>query len=382
MPEKYYRDAIVLGAIESSYGVDAEPDAYDAILCGDVQHDPEWAKRERNYIRSSISPIGFGVGMRRQNLKLTTELKGRVGVFEDFPQRLSVLYAMCSYNERVVKIVPVSSITNIAVGDTFSIASPAFTGTVHRIVDGTVDYVYLTSTNFTNLTAGASFTTTSGGSGTVSASPAIASRRLFYPVSRRTIQRSSTIYYYLDGIKHALVGCRATGTMNFNLDGYASFTAQIKGLYVAPKDASNPADPDIEKHQPPACENLGLTIGSYAPVGLEELSVDLGAALAETPDMQSSAGVGSIYIAKRETKISMTFAMDSLANFNPYADAIAGRKREIQWNLGATAGNRLAFWAPEAQLDSVQKMERDGRALYQITYLCTGEDTDFYWYCF
>jgi hypothetical protein len=76
MGEIFTRSAVILSKSEDIYGEDALPTEVNAIMCSVPEQTISGDRRDRNVVRSSFSPVGFGIGAKRQTIKFSVELKG------------------------------------------------------------------------------------------------------------------------------------------------------------------------------------------------------------------------------------------------------------------------------------------------------------------
>ncbi|WAC06580.1 MAG: phage tail tube protein [Thermodesulfobacteriota bacterium] len=71
------RKTVILAKIETEYGTDPTPTpAANAILVKDVDIKPSGELVERDFLRSSLSPLQFVMGMKEVDVTFTTEFKG------------------------------------------------------------------------------------------------------------------------------------------------------------------------------------------------------------------------------------------------------------------------------------------------------------------
>jgi hypothetical protein len=306
------RSAIVLAKSEVNYGVDPVPTAANAILTSVPDYGLSGDKRERNVVRSTFSPTGFGVGAKRQTIKFSVELKGAndpISLAD--PSQLDVLLKACAH-ESIQELGP----------------------------DQALHY------------------------------------RGYRPVTPRAEMTSCTIYYYMNLNLHALVGCFGTATLNFQTDGFPSVDFSMTGFYATPVVGVGPVGIVYEDFDPPACLNIGLTLGAFAPIGVSKLTVDLGVKISESKDMQAVSGLSAIRVSGREAKLTLECDVEELTTWNPYPIWEAKTKVAISFSMG-TSANRVSFSAPAAQLDEPKEAERDGQAIYQLSYLLTGADNEY-----
>jgi hypothetical protein len=190
--------------------------------------------------------------------------------------------------------------------------------------------------------------------------------------------QSATIYFYMDTILYALVGSKGNAVLNFEVGSYPQIDFNFTGFYATPITASKPGTITWPEHQPPLCTSLGLTIGSYSPVGVSRVSLDLGNSVMEKQDMQDSDGLSSIRIAKREPKLTIECDVDALSAFDPYSIFEDATTSIIAWSVGS-AQNIIGARASAAQLIEPPKTsEKDGRAVYTLNFGLTGSDDEYY----
>lgn len=180
-----------------------------------------------------------------------------------------------------------------------------------------------------------------------------------------TAHESVTIYYYQDGIRHIVTGCR--GTVSFSLEtgsfGKASFTMTGHDYSVA--DASL-VTPTYDSTVPPALINVPFTMGGYAAV-INALSVDLGNAISMPASISATDGFGEIIITARDVQGSFDPALVLLATKNYIAEWKAGASGALTTGVvGGTAGNRYAFSAPVAYYRELSPADRDGLRTFEI----------------
>lgn len=95
------RKAVVLAKVESAYGADASPVVGDdAILCSEPQIKPLGKRLERDFVRSSLSPLEPLIIAEMYELTFKTELKGSGTV--DTPPEIGPLFLGSAFAETIV----------------------------------------------------------------------------------------------------------------------------------------------------------------------------------------------------------------------------------------------------------------------------------------
>jgi hypothetical protein len=312
MGNKLWKKAAIVAKAETTYGSDAAPAITDGIFCEMPDHTINTDMIERNYIRSTLSPAGVYAGMTRQSIKFRMELKG-AGDSENTNK--------ASQHERLLS--PCGFFAS----------------------DVTVD------------TAD--------------------ERRQYSPSSDVAYHGSVSIYFYQDGILCKLIGCRGTAALTWTAGNFPYIEYTFTGLWVDPADVSLPTGITYESHTPPAVVSAGLVLGTFTPTGVEELSLDLGITIAERKSVNAATGLAEVIISGRSPKLTLGVDMEALATFNPYSDLKNNVTRAISWHAGSANGNRVFVEIAAAQLsEPPTKAEKNGRAAYNLVYLCTGTDNE------
>jgi hypothetical protein len=309
MGDIYTRMGVILAKSETSYGVDSLPTEVDAIMCSAPEQTISGDKRDRNVIRASLSPVGFGIGAKRQTIKFSVELKGaNVPAALSTLTQLDPLFKACGH------------VSDVHAGP------PAYVG--------------------------------------------------YSPETNPNAVDSCTIYFYMKQNLYSLVGCYGTASLNFSTDGYPSVDFTMTGFYDRPKNQVKPAGIVFEAHDPPACLDIGMTIGAFAPIGVSKLAMDLGVKISERKDMQDPTGLSAIRITGREAKLTLECDVELLTVWNPYTNWESGTKEAIAFSVGPP-GNCVSVSAPTAQIEEPKTAQRDDQMVYQLSFLLTGEDDEY-----
>ncbi len=190
-----------------------------------------------------------------------------------------------------------------------------------------------------------------------------------------TGHESCTLYYYLDGTRHILTGCR--GTVTFALETgalpMASFT--MTGHVANPTDTAI-VTPTYDSTVPAPLINVPFAVGAYSAV-INALNFDMGTTIATPADISSADGYGDVQI----TAYAPTGSFDPenvLAATNDfYADFIAGTNRALTTGaIGGTAGNKLQFDMPAIYYNDISHADRDGVATLETPFAALDSSGD------
>lgn len=369
------RKAVVLCKEESVYGQDPTPGAVNGLLVSPPEPGFSGDRVKRNFVRSTLSPAGDVVGIKRQTLRFSTELKG--GNDPEDPAKethFDCLLKSCAMKPFVVLRLPISSPSGtFAVGEIITGGTSSAYGTLVRATDTVLELRDVDGTfEAAETVTGGTSTETA----TVGNDPMDDETREYRPTSALADMKSSTIYYYADAIRHKLLGCEGNLVMNFPVGEYPTLEFNMTAMWKDPTD--NSPDPDLvfEEHLPPRCLLANLKIGDYTPIAVNAISMDLGNQVAERKDINSEEGLTGLFIPTRDPSGSIDPEVDTLANFDPFAVWKAGTKVPISWKIGSDLGNRAAVYVPAAQIGDISYQDRDGIRVYSLPIRPTGTDDE------
>jgi len=182
-----------------------------------------------------------------------------------------------------------------------------------------------------------------------------------------TGHESVTIYYFQDGIRYTLLGCR--GNVSFSLEtgalGKMSFT--LTGHIGTITDVAL-ASPTYQANVPAALINVPFTIGAYAAV-INALSWDMSNTIATPPDISASDGYSEIQLTQRDPNGSYDPEAILLATEDPFTDLTGDASLAITTGvIGPGVGERYQVDMPAVSYRDVSPGDRDGVRTYEIPF--------------
>lgn len=127
------RKAVILVKIQPTAGVDAVPTAAaNSILCSVPKITPDGEKIIRDFVRSSLSPLGHSIGIKTFNIKFKVELKGS-GAAGTAPE-IDPLLRACGLDDT---IVAATSVEYTPISENFEMVTIYFywDGLLHKLLD-------------------------------------------------------------------------------------------------------------------------------------------------------------------------------------------------------------------------------------------------------
>lgn len=190
-----------------------------------------------------------------------------------------------------------------------------------------------------------------------------------------TGHESITIYFYRDGKRFIVTGCRGnvSAAMETGAPGKLSFT--FTGHVSAETDTAM-ITPTYDSTVPVALVNVPFAIGGYSAV-INALNFDTTNTIAYPPDISATDGYGEVRITMRDVNGSFD-PEDTLVATNDWiGDLTAGSTMALDTGvIGSTAGNRYRVQMPVVYYRDVSPGDRDGVRTLEVTFGATESSGD------
>lgn len=180
--------------------------------------------------------------------------------------------------------------------------------------------------------------------------------------------KSVTIWVYIDGIIHKVVGCVGDMELDFTSGEFGVVSWTFKGIYAIPTDQAI-VDPTFDTPDPEIVKAATFTFGSYAAI-IEKLTFKLGNAIAERPDFNQTEGIKGYCITGRNPEGSMTveavLRAESNADFFSYFQNRT--VKSLSFVLGGSAGNILTWTSAFCFLRAPVWGDREGQRTFELAF--------------
>lgn len=180
---------------------------------------------------------------------------------------------------------------------------------------------------------------------------------------------SISMYTFVDGVKHALLGARGTVDFNFKDKAVPTLKFKMTGLYAVPADLANPALTLTSWQIPLAMNNAntsGFTLHGYAGV----LS-DLTLTMANNIVHRNLVGTEEIQLTDRKPTGSITIEAVHMAQKDYFSLANTAALGALALTHGTTAGNKIIFSVPNVQLTKPTYADLNGVRMLQMSLIPT-----------
>ena len=174
--------------------------------------------------------------------------------------------------------------------------------------------------------------------------------------------KTVSIYYYLDGILHKLLGSRGAVSFGLSAGGIPTMKFKYVGLYSEPTDAVTPANVDYSDFITPKPVNA-LNTPTWALHGytgkMSKFDIDMGVEV----KYRELIGGSGVEMTGRGATASATFELPSVASKNWARTITTGESGALTLTHGTTAGNIIQIDAPRVQLSDPSYSDDDGVAM-------------------
>ena len=177
-----------------------------------------------------------------------------------------------------------------------------------------------------------------------------------------------TLYYFADGVRHKVTGCRGTWSMNLEVGEIPKISFEFTGIFNALTDETQPALTFSNQADPVVVNSANtatLQVHGYAAC-LSAFSLSLAN---ETPFRQLAGCTQQVMITDRKPEGEVTIEAPTIAAKNYFSPASTQTAGQFSWVHGTTAGNIVTFTAPTATLGSPEYEDSDGIIMLKLPFM-------------
>jgi hypothetical protein len=180
-----------------------------------------------------------------------------------------------------------------------------------------------------------------------------------------TNQTSVTIYVFLDGVRHVMVGCKGNVSFALSARGIPVMRYTFIGYTSTVTDVTNPTGSDFSGFQAPLAVNKTntptFTLHGTA-VKATELNIDMG----NEVNYRNYIGSEDVAFTNRNPSGSATFEYDAMSVRNWFNITNLGTLGALQMIHGLTAGNIVQIDAPRVQITNPSISDDGGIAMLSV----------------
>jgi hypothetical protein len=194
----------------------------------------------------------------------------------------------------------------------------------------------------------------------------------YEPVSEE--EEAVDLFYYHDGVLHALTGCRGNVTLAMNPGSSPLFQFNFLGLHVDPEDAVMPTV-DFSTWPVPVPVTAQNT-GDFSLHGYSGNATAFSIDLAQQVVYRNVIGEESIMLSDRRPSGSITVEDPLLSDKDFHAIVKAHTLGALTLRHGTEAGKIVEVSAPQVQLVQPQEGDSDGISTLQMAMRLMPQDGD------
>lgn len=182
----------------------------------------------------------------------------------------------------------------------------------------------------------------------------------YTPHSLTDTAESLTLYFYMDGVLHKLLGARGTGPeLDIKVNEYGKLKWEFSGLYAGIVDAAL-VTPTFNATKPPPFRAAAFTIDTYAAI-IETLKISCKGEVAKRPDANAATGILAYFIKERTVTGEIDPEMVLKATKDFWGLWEASSQAAFTATVGSVASNRCVISAPAVEFDEPKYGDRENR---------------------
>lgn len=208
----------------------------------------------------------------------------------------------------------------------------------------------------------------------------VASTSVTHAPSAVSADKSAKLVVEHDGLLFSTPGLYGTFVMRGAVGGSVTVEYTGRGLYVAPSASTISGWAGGAKRAKPFI-NVGMTLTgttSFSPV-INAWEFNRGINIEEIDDANSATGIAKTFILNADPTMTLTCAADRSpageTMANRYSYWLAATTRNMAFNIAGSAGNNLAFSAPQLQIRDIAPRSIRG-VLHEVITFGVGHSTD------
>lgn len=178
-------------------------------------------------------------------------------------------------------------------------------------------------------------------------------------------QKTATIHYYLDGIKHVMLGAKGNAAFTLNAAGIPFIKYTYTGFVATITDTPNPTGSDYSGFKAPVAVNKvntpTYTLHGQA-VKAKELTIDMANVIA----YRNYIGAEDVAFTDRKPAGSTLIEYDAMSTKNWWSISNAGTLGALAFAHGTTAGNIIEIAAPKVQVTTQGLQDDSGIAMLPL----------------
>lgn len=197
-----------------------------------------------------------------------------------------------------------------------------------------------------------------------------ATSNTYDPNSNTSTGESVTIYFYLDGYLHKILGCRGTFDVDLKAGEYGTIDWEFTGVYAGPTDQAMATGAVFNAAVPPRFISALFTIDSYAAV-IETMKIKIANDIAQRPSANAATGILEYFVKDRKVTGEIDPEAVALATKSFWGMWSGNSRVALSATVGGTQGNKCTVTGPAVQLDTPKYGDRENILTYAQSIIFT-----------
>lgn len=178
-------------------------------------------------------------------------------------------------------------------------------------------------------------------------------------------QKTATIHYYLDGIKHVMLGAKGNVAFTLNSAGIPFATYSFTGYVATITDTANPSGSDYTGFKPPLAVNK-VNTPTYTLHGLAVKAKELTIDMANVINYRNYIAAEDVAFTDRKPAGNTLIEYDAMSSKNWWNISNQGTLGTLAFAHGSTAGNIIELAAPKVQVTTQGLQDDNGIAMIPL----------------
>lgn len=186
---------------------------------------------------------------------------------------------------------------------------------------------------------------------------------------RSTGHESCTIYYFQDGVRYRITGCRGNAVIRGTVGEVMTIEFNMIGRKTSgdPTDASAPS-PTLDSAVPPTFLGADFfALDAYNP-SFTEFTLDLQNQVGAPPNANAADGYGDVVVSERDPRGTLDPLMTLVATQDWLDDLEQGTTQAASFTLGTSGGNEFTVAVPIMRYIEQGFDERDGNRVISVGF--------------
>lgn len=156
---------------------------------------------------------------------------------------------------------------------------------------------------------------------------------------------SVTIYFFVDGRRHIVTGCRGDVKITCEAGQMSIFEFTMKGRYADPTLVAL-SSPTLESTTPSVCKSCNFQYNSKSTLVLKSALIEMNNQVVPRPSLNDANSIAGFEITGRDPMVTIDPEDLIETSYSFRGDAFVSL-RALSWVVGATAGNILTVSIPK-----------------------------------